>query len=118
MLSKIMKWVSGSVLLLTTIFWGLATEYELLLKVVVFMGAIVVLEQAIKERQYVWTIGFATIALIFNPAAPLFQASASGFRLLAFAGAAMFAASLALLKSHPILSMASITDRTPRSESL
>lgn len=118
MLSNIMKWFSGSVLLLATIFWGLAAEYELLLTVVVFMGAIVVLEQAIKERQYVWTIAFALIALIFNPAAPVFQASAPEFRLLALAGSVAFAASLALLKSRPIFSIASITGRTPRSESL
>ena len=118
MLPKIMKWLSASVLLLTAVFWGIATEYLLFLRIIVFMGAAVVLEQAIKERQYFWTVGFAVIALVFNPAAPLFQASTVDFRLLALAGAAMFAASLALLKSRPVLSIASITGRTPGSESL
>jgi hypothetical protein len=113
-----MKWISSAALLLATVFWGAAVDYELLLTVVVFLGAIVVLQQAVNEREYVWAAGFAAIALIFNPAAPLFQAYGDGFRITALACTAVFAFSLTALKTRPILSIASITDRTPGSESL
>lgn len=118
MLAKVMKWISGAALLLATVFWSVALDYELLLTVVVFMGAVVVLQQAVKERRYVWAVWFAAIALVFNPAAPLFQVSGNWFRLTAVACTAMFAISVIALKSRPVLSIASITDRTPGSESL
>jgi hypothetical protein len=118
MLPKIMKWISSATLLLAGVFWGVALDYELLLTVVVFMGAIVVLQQAVSEGEYLWAAGFAAIALVFNPAAPLFQASGDWFRMMALVCTAIFAVSLTALKTQPILSIASITDRTPGSESL
>jgi hypothetical protein len=113
-----MKWISSAALLLATVFWGAAVDYELLLTVVVFLGAIVVLQQAVSEREYSWAAGFAAIALIFNPAAPLFQIAGDWFRLTAFACTAVFAISLAALKTRPVLSIASITDRNPGRESI
>jgi hypothetical protein len=113
-----MKWTCSATLLLATVFWSIAFDYELLLTVVVFMGAIVVLQQAVSERQYFWAAGFALIGLIFNPAAPLFQASGDWFRITAFVCAAVFVVSLTALKTRPMLSIPSITDRTPGSESL
>ncbi len=118
MLPIVMKWIASSALLLATVFWGVALDYELLLTVVVFLGAIVVLQQAVSERRFIWAGGFAAIALVFNPAAPLFQASGGWFRMTALACTALFAISLAALKTRPVLSIASITDRTPGSESL
>jgi hypothetical protein len=112
-----MKWISSAALLIATVFWGVALDYELLLTVVVFMGAIVVLQQAVSEREYFWAAGFAAIALIFNPAAPLFQASGDWFRLTAFACTAVFAISLAALKTRPLLSIGSIIDRNPAGQS-
>jgi hypothetical protein len=113
-----MKWISSAALLIATVFWGVALDYELLLTVVVFMGAIVVLQQAVSEREYFWAAGFAAIALIFNPAAPLFQVSGDWFRLTALACTAVFAISLIALKTQPVLSIAPITDRNPEGQSL
>jgi hypothetical protein len=113
-----MKWISSAALLTATVFWGVALDHELLLTVVVFLGAIVVLQQAVSERKYVWAAGFGAIALVFNPAAPLFQASGDWFRVTALVCTAVFAISLIALKARPVLSIASITDRTPGSESL
>jgi hypothetical protein len=118
MLAKIMKWISSTALLLATVFWSIALDYELLLTVVVFMGAIVVLQQAVSERRFIWASGFAIVALVFNPAAPLFQATGDWFRMTALVCTALFAISLTALKTQPTLSIASITDRTPGSESL
>jgi hypothetical protein len=113
-----MKWISSAALLTATVFWGVALNYALLLTVVVFLGAIVVLQQAVSERKYVWAAGFAAIAIVFNPAAPLFQASGDWFRVTALVCTAVFAISLIALKARPVLSIASITDRNPGSESL
>jgi Family of unknown function (DUF6804) len=114
----IMKWISSATLLLATVFWSIALDYQLLLTVVVFLGAIVVLQQAVSERRFIWAGGFAVVALVFNPAAPLFQASGDWFRMTALVCTALFAISLTALKTRPALSIASITDRTPGSESL
>ena len=118
MLPNIMKWTCSATLLLATAFWSIALDYELLLTVVVFMGAVIVLQQAVKEHQHLWAAAFAAIALVFNPAAPLFQASGGWFRVTALVCTAVFAVSLMALKTRPILSIPSITDRTPGSESL
>ena len=118
MLAKIMKWVSSITLLLMAAFSPAASGFELLFGLLVFMGAIIVLQQALGERQYAWAAGFAGIALAFNPAVPLFGASGSWFPMMALACAAIFSVSLLALKTKPVLSIASITDRTPGSESL
>jgi hypothetical protein len=118
MLSKIMKWVSSAVLLLMAAFSGAAEGYQLLSSLVVFLGAIIVLQEAVGEREYVWAAGFLAIALIFNPAAPVFQASGTWFPIMALVCTAVFSVSLVALKTRPVLSIASITGRTPGSESL
>lgn len=118
MLPRVMKCITSAALLLATVFWSIAPDYELLLTVVVFIGAIVVLQQAVSERRFVWVGGFAAIAVVFNPAAPLFQASGDWFRMTALVCTAVFALSLIALKARPVLSIASITDRNPGSESL
>ena len=118
MFPKIMKWVSLAALLLSGVLWSTGANQALMLSIVVFMGAVVVLKQAVTERAYAWATGFGSIALIFNPAAPLFPGSTAWFPLMILACAAIFAASLALLKSSPVPSIASITDRTPGSQSL
>lgn len=118
MLARIMKWISSAALLLATVFWSIALDYQLLLTVVVFLGAIVVLQQAVVERRVAWAGGFAVVALVFNPAAPLFHASGDWFRMTALVCTALFAVSLTALKTRPVFSIASITDRTPGSESL
>lgn len=118
MFAKIMKWVSLAALLASGALWSAGTSQVLLLNIIVFMGAVVVLQQAVTERAYVWAAGFGAIALVFNPAAPLIEASTVWYPLMTGACGAIFAVSLAFLKSSPVLSMASITGRTPGSESL
>ena len=118
MFPKIMKWISLAALLLSGVLWSAGANQALLLSIVVFMGSVVVLRQAVTERAYAWATGFGSIALIFNPAAPLFRDSTVWFPLMTLACAAIFAASLAFLRSSPVLSIASITGRTPGSESL
>ncbi len=118
MFAKIMKWVSIAALLLAAISWRSAANYQLLLQFVVCMGATVVVMQAVRETEYGWAAGFVAIALLFNPAVPVFRLSGPLSLLLVLACIAPFAVSLAALKTQPLLSIPSITDRNPGSQSL
>src|SRR5579862_101492 len=118
MYTKITKWVSMVVLLLAITFWSSAAKYQLELNLVVCCAAVVVFVQAVQTRRYRWAAGFVAIALLFNPAVPVFGLSGMVGLTLVVLSIALFAISLAALKPQTLLSMHSITDRTPGSESL
>jgi hypothetical protein len=80
------------------------------------VGAIAVVTQAARAQRYTWVVVFLVIATLLNPILT------GGLPRQVFlwtdvACLVAFAASL-FLKNKPILSIASITDRTPGSESL
>jgi hypothetical protein len=118
MLAKIMKWVSIAALHLAAMFWRSAANYQLLLASTVCMGAIVVVRQAVQAQKYFWAAGFVAIALLFNPIVLVFTTSGNLFLLMVLVCIVTFAISLAALKTPPLLSIPSITDRNPGSESL
>jgi hypothetical protein len=118
MFAKIMKWVSIAALLLAAMFWRSAANYQLLLNFAVCMGAIVVGTQAVRAKEYRWAAGFVAMALLFNPIVLVLRLSGELSLLLVLVCIAPFAISLAALETQPLLSIASITDRSPGSESL
>lgn len=118
MFATIMKSVSIAALLLAAMSWGSASRNQLWLDLTVFMGAFVVAQQAVRAKRYVWTAAFVAIALLFNPVAPVPRPTGDLFLLMIFVCLAPFAISLAALRTQPLLSMPSITDRTPGSEAL
>ena len=100
------------------VLWQWIADYEFLLRVVVCSGAAVVAIQAFHAARNHWAICFLSIALLFNPAIPVLPlADRLGLGAIVLAAAA-FAVSLTKLKSQPLLSIPSITDRNPGSESL
>jgi hypothetical protein len=105
-------------LLLAAMFWRSAANYQLLLEFVVCMGAIVVVMQAVRAGEYRWAAGFVAMALLFNPVVRVLTLSGELSLLLVVVCIAPFAVSLAALKTRPLLSIPSITDRNPGSESL
>ena len=118
MFATIMKSVSIAALLLAATSWRSAPNYQLLLDFVVCMGATVVVMQAVRAKRYLWTAAFAAIAVLFNPVVTVPRPTSDLFLLMIFVCLAPFVISLAALKTQPILSIPSITDRTPGSESL
>ena len=116
MLTKIMKWASIA-LLLPALFWRSSASYHLVLELVVCMGALLVVVQAVRAHKYFWATGFLAIAMLFNPVVPV-EPSRTMFLWLGWVSLATFTLSLAVLKSRPMLSIPSITNRTPGSESL
>ncbi|MFZ3211080.1 MAG: DUF6804 family protein [Terriglobales bacterium] len=116
MLTKIMKWIAMAALLVA-LFWHPFAENRRLLELAVLAGAVAVLVQAVRAGKYVWVGLFVAIACIFNPVRPV-AVSASVFLFLDALTLVLFMVSLRGLETRPKLSIASITDRTPGSESL
>ena len=115
---RVVKWLCIAVLFVAFVLWQWIADDRFPLRVVVCSGAALVAVQAFLSAQHRWTICFFAIALLFNPAIPVLPlASALGLVALVLAAAA-FAVSLTTLKSLPLLSIPSITDRNPGSESL
>lgn len=118
MQTKTMKWVSIVALLFGIVSWPASSNYQTELNLVVCVGAALVAVQAYKAMAYRWAAGFLAIGFLFNPLFPMFRlAGLIGLALLVFA-LGPFAISLAAFRTAPLLSIPSITDRTPGSQSL
>jgi hypothetical protein len=116
MFTKLTKWLSIMALLLGA-FLTSSAIYRIGLEMVVCVAALVVVVQAFRIGRYFWGIGFAAIAVLFNPAVPI-ALSHKAYVLLGSGCIAAFLASLVALQWEPTLSIPSITGRTPGSESL
>jgi len=126
MLTRIMKGVSVVALVLGFLWnfpafhqeWSVRDGgYLELLNMVVCLTALLVVTQAFRERKYFWAAGFVAIAVLFNPIVPV-TLSRKMFLWLDSVCVVTFLVSLALWKRRPMLSIPSITNRTPGSESL
>jgi hypothetical protein len=82
LLVKTMKWGSIVGLLLAAISWNAGANYRLLLDLVVLVGAIMVVRQAIRAKQYFWASGFVGMTLLLNPAVPVFTPAGNLMLLL------------------------------------
>ena len=118
MRTRLVKWLCIAVLFVAFVLWQWIASYEFPLKLVVCLGAAVVAVQAFHSGRNRWTTCFLSIALLFNPAIPVFPLTGSLGLVAIVLAAAAFAVSLSKLKSQVLLSMQSITDRNPGSESL
>lgn len=116
MLTKMMS-VASMVLLLMTVLWLPTVGYQIALEAVVCLASILVLTQAVRRGRYFWAIPFFAIAVLFNPIVPIMLARKT-FLWLDLVCLITFAFSLVGMKAQPRLSMPSITNRTPGSESL
>jgi hypothetical protein len=116
--TRVMTWLSIAALLATIAFWNSAPNFQMELNLVVTVAAAVVLVRAVQAKKYRWAAGFLATALLFNPAIPFFRLVGGVGLSLVLLSVALFAISLVALRPHPMLSMPSITDRNPGSQSL
>ena len=91
-----MRWVSIIALLLAA-FLRTSANYDGVLQFVVCAGAIVVAWEAFRTARYFWAIGFAAIAMLFNPIQP-FNLSPAQFLWLDLFCIGAFVVSVAVLK--------------------
>jgi len=118
MRTRLVKWLSIAVLFVAFVLWQWIAAYQLPFRVMICAAAAVVAVQASHSAKHRWTACFVSIALLFNPLISFFSlADKLGVVAIVLAGAA-FSVSLSSLPSQPLLSMPSITDRNPGSESL
>jgi uncharacterized protein DUF6804 len=116
MFTKIMKWVSIMALLLA-VFWRSSANFQLVLESVVCVTGLLVVMQAVRRGKYFWAAGFLAVAVLFNPVVPV-ALSKNAFLWLDALCIATFLVSLVVFKRQPRLSIPSITNATPGSESL
>jgi hypothetical protein len=121
MLTTFMKWIASAALLAGLVlpaFPGrFALGYQAALLILIPAAATVVIFQAASLCEYRWVAAFGVVACLFNPLVPLGFSAAPALVVNTLA-LILFALSLKLLKTPPRLSIASITDRMPSSESL
>lgn len=116
MLTITMKWAAIAALIIG-IFWQMSLDHLSYLNFVVTAGAVLAVIQAANLRKYLWIIAFTAIGCLFNPVFPF------GFAFKIMIGlqvlsAAVFAGSLQFLHTRPIMTIASITEANPNTESL
>jgi len=102
--------------LVIALFWR-SPNYEALLSFFVCVAALVVVGQAIQRKSFLGIGIFLAICALFNPVFPVTM-SHTWHLVGNMISAGLFASSLLLLKTRPQMSVLSITDRTPGSESL
>jgi hypothetical protein len=116
MLTRIMKCVA-IVALLGAIMWPPQGGFQLFVQFAVTAAAILVVIQSFKVGRPGLAIVFIAVAALFNPLVPP-ALSRAAFLGIATASIGLFALALLTFRAQPRLSIASITDRTPGSESL
>lgn len=116
MFTKVTK-VLAALGLLAGLFLQSAADHRRLIFVVVWMAALVVLAQAFHRSSYFWAAVFLSVACLFNPILPIALPASVGL-VSEMAAAILFMVSLAVLRSKPRLSIASITAPGAGGESL
>jgi hypothetical protein len=92
---KIVKAASAAVLLITAAFASDLAPFELIIRFLVALGAVVVMFQEFHARHYAIAVVFGALALVYNPAAPVFGFAGDWQRVVVAASAIPFIASLA-----------------------
>ena len=115
--TKISKWFAITALIALILLWRSSDSRTLLAGFAVCAGAVVVTIEAVRSQRYLWTLIFLAITVLFNP---LFVVALSRhvYLLSCVICLMAFLLSLRIAPLAPRLSMATITDRTPGSESL
>jgi len=98
MITRIIKYVSLPVLLITAFFSCLAASHEFVLDITVCAGAVIAAQHAAWVREYFWSAAFVAIALIFSPLVLVVKI----FLLMGTACVAAFATLLAAWKTQPM----------------
>jgi hypothetical protein len=119
MLMKLMKWGSVAGLLLAAMSWHAEGSYALGLDLVVCVGAIVVIKQAVRGQEYFWASGFVGLALLLNPIVPILSPAGNLMLLLLLVCMSPLVIAFgALMDATITLYPNLITDLHPRGESI
>jgi hypothetical protein len=101
MVTRIIKWVSLPVLLIGAPFSSYAASYELLVDLVICVGAIIFVQRAVRLKEYFWAAGLVAIAVVFSPISLVFKI----FLLMGFTCIAAFVTWLTAFRTKPLLAV-------------
>lgn len=93
-------------------------DYYLPLSIAVCVSAIATAVYAVRLRSYWLAAGLFVVSVVINPVRPTVAPSGTLFNAFLLLAAVLFCLSAYFLRAPRVLSVASITDRTPGSESL
>lgn len=116
MYSRIVKGTCLAALVLASVV-ALHGISEILVQFVICGGALFVMMEAVRNRQYLWVAAFALPVVFFNPLLPI-ELSRSAALPIVLLCVSAFLLSLRYLSPKPRMSLATITDLPPRGESL
>lgn len=94
----IFKWISLPVLLTGSLFARFAWDYEIVVNLLAFAGALVVVERAVALREFLWAAAFLCVAVVFSPLVLIIKISL----LLSFTCIAALAGLYVALKPQPV----------------
>ena len=67
MVTKIIKWVWLPALLIAVMLPRSAASYGLLVDLAICLGAVILVQRAVRLRAYFWAAGFVAIVVVFSP---------------------------------------------------
>lgn len=97
---KAVKWVSIAALLVAAGLGSQLAPVEVIVRFIVAAGATFIMFQALHAKRYGVAAGFGGLALLYNPAVPVFAFSGDWQRGLVVASAIPFVASLTIHKER------------------
>ena len=104
----VMKWFAVAMLLMGGV--GLCdSSFQIVLKIVVCIAALMVFAQAFTDKRWIWGVFFLALAIAYNPVSPVLF-SKRIFLWLDLMGMMTFLISLVALKQRRRLSLVSITN--------
>jgi hypothetical protein len=97
--TKIVKWVSIPALLMASMLSRFAGSYEILVDIAICAGAIVLVQRAVRSREYLWAAGLVSIAVVFSPVVLTVKI----FFLMGLTCLAIAGATFALFRTQPVV---------------
>jgi hypothetical protein len=91
---KAVKSISAAVLLATAALWSNLAQFDIVIRFVVGIGAMVVMFQAFHAGRYAVAALFGALALLYNPVAPAFSFSSEWQRVVVAVSSIPFISSL------------------------
>ena len=116
MYSRIVKCTCLAALVLASVV-ALHGISEIMVQFVICGGALFVMIEDLRNRQYIWIAAFAVPVIFFNPLLPI-ELSRSAAVPIVLLCVSAFLLSLRYLSPKPRMSLATITDLPARGESL
>ena len=96
--TEIIKWVSIPALLMASVFSRFAASYELAGDLAICLGATILVQRAVWRKEYFWTAGFVSVAIVFSP----IVLAGKIFLLMGVTCGAIFLVLLAVFRRQPL----------------